>query len=80
MSDETRTESQPRTPTDVLIAAMESADDMEECMVIFRLKPDENNLGGMGWATMHETLHQKLAFIEEAKFSMCHTIYGCEDK
>lgn len=63
------------TPTNVLIKAMENADDMAEVMVIFRLKSDANGHGGMGWATMHDTLPKKLAFIEEAKIAMFTNVY-----
>jgi hypothetical protein len=65
-----------RTPTELLIEAMEHAEDMEECMVIFRLTKDETGHGGMGWATEHPTLAQKFAFIEEAKLAMFHSCYG----
>jgi hypothetical protein len=80
MSDETPTvtEEKPRTPTELLMAVFENVENMEQVMVIFRLKKDADGNGGMGWASEFKSLHGKLAFIEEAKLSMYHAVYGCK--
>jgi hypothetical protein len=64
-----------RTPTEILISAMEHADDMAEVMVIFRLTKDEEGNGGMGWTSEFASLPEKFAFIEEVKMAMFHNSY-----
>jgi hypothetical protein len=64
-----------RTPTQLLIGAMEHVEEMEEVMVIFRLTTDAEGNGGMGWTTERPSLSEKLAFIEEAKMAMFHNAY-----
>jgi hypothetical protein len=83
MSDEpvsAETREKPRTPTDLLITALEAVEEMDEVMVLFRLKKDGSGHGGMGWVTPFNELPEKLAFMEEAKIAMYHTIYGPRDE
>jgi hypothetical protein len=75
-----RQDTDTHCPTETLIRAMENADDMAEVMVIFRLKADAAGHAGMGWVTEQSSLHAKLAFMEEAKFAMCNTIYGRKEE
>ena len=64
-----------RTPTEILIGAMEHADEMAEVMVLFRLTKDEHGNSGMGWTSEFSTLAEKFAFMEEAKLAMFHSGY-----
>jgi hypothetical protein len=68
-----------RTPTEVLVQAMELAEEMAECVVIFRLMKDGQGHSGMGWVTELPELAQKFAFLEEAKLAMFHKSYGERD-
>jgi hypothetical protein len=76
----TQTKEESRSPSEVLMAAFENVEDMEQVMVIFRLKKDEHGHSGMGWATPFTSLSDKLAFMEEAKLSMYHTVYVCREE
>jgi hypothetical protein len=77
MSDQA--DQKTRTPTEILVQAMELAEEMSECVVIFRLTKDGQGNSGMGWVTELPALAQKFAFLEEAKLAMFHKSYGERD-
>src|SRR5581483_3474449 len=60
------------TPTDTLIKAMEQAEQMEACIVIYRMKED----AGMGFVYNLMSFTERAGMLEEAKFSMFCDEYG----
>ena len=64
-----------RTPTDAIVMAMERADDMEDVVVLYRLKKFEGH-GGVGWISSIQSTGNKIGLIEEAKMGMFSDAYG----
>ena len=67
-----------RTCTDVLVEAMEHADNMQEVVVIYRLKSDTPKSDGVGWIG-NPKFSERIGLIEEAKFGMFAHVYGMDD-
>lgn len=55
---------------------MEEADDMEEVIVIYRLKKDSEERDGIAWKSNIDGVHNKRVLIDEAAVMMLATSYG----
>lgn len=66
--------------TDLIVKAMEQADDMAEVVVIYRMK--ENNgadCDGFGWISNTEDTFVRLGMLESASWGMLHKSYSKDD-
>jgi len=66
--------------TDLIVRAMENADEMAEVVVIYRLK--ENNgadCDGFGWISNTEDTFTRLGMLDSAKWGMLQKAYSRED-
>lgn len=66
----------PRTSTDVIIEAMEQADDMELCVVVYRLKNNSSGASGCGWISNVNDRSTRTGLLDEARFLMLVKSYG----
>lgn len=66
--------------TDLIIRAMENAEDMAEVVVIYRMK--DNNAAdqdGFGWVSNTEDTFVRLGMLDSAKWGMLHKSYSKGD-
>jgi hypothetical protein len=69
-----------KTATDLIVQAMEQAEDMAEVVVIYRLK--ENNgadIDGFGWISNTEDTFTRLGMLESASWGMLQKSYSRDD-
>jgi hypothetical protein len=59
-------ETTKKSATDVIITAMEQADDMEDVIVVYRMKSCRSDEAGVAWHSNTETL-EALGMLEMAK-------------
>jgi len=68
--------SEIRTPTDALIQAMEQAEDMEQVIVLYKLKKNNEGNSGIGWVSTITSTDGKIGLLEEGKFAVFGKAYG----
>lgn len=67
-----------RTPTDVLISAMEDIQDAEDLLIVWREK-DEEGLDLINWRISHMPIWSGLGLMETAKLEMVKDILSEDD-
>jgi hypothetical protein len=67
-----------RTPTDVLISAMEDIQDAEDLLIVWREK-DEEGLDLINWRISHMPIWRGLGLMETAKLEMVKDILSEDD-
>lgn len=66
--------------TDLIVRAMETAEDMAEVVVIYRMK--DNNAAdsdGFGWVSNTEDTFVRLGMLDSAKWGMLTKAYSKDD-
>jgi hypothetical protein len=63
--------------TDCIISAMEHADEMQDVIIIYRLKADDaSRKCGVGWLSTVDGTTEKVVMLEEVKHVMFMMTYG----
>lgn len=66
-----------KSATDLIIQAMEAADEMAECIVVYRLKDhSESEPAGFGWVSNTDDTELRAGMLESAKWGMIHKSYS----
>lgn len=66
--------------TDLIVKAMEKADEMAEVVVIYRLKDNNaSDCDGFGWVSNTEDTFVRLGMLDSAKWGMLMKAYSKED-
>lgn len=68
-----------RTPTDVLISAMEDIGNAEDLLIVWREK-NADGKGGMNWRTSAMPLWRALGIIEAAKVDIVRATIGDDEE
>lgn len=66
--------------TDLIVRAMETADDMAEVVVIYRMKDNNGaDADGFGWISNTEDTFVRLGMLESASWGMLQKAYSREN-
>lgn len=64
-----------KSPTDVLIKALEEAENMTDVIVIYKIKTNTDDFGILGWSSTIENTTQKIGILEETKINIVRNAY-----
>lgn len=66
-----------KSATDLIIQAMENADEMAEVIVLYRMKGNNGaDQDGFGWVSNTEDTFVRVGMLESAKWGMLHKSYA----
>jgi hypothetical protein len=69
-----------KSATDLIVEAMERADEMAEVVVIYRLKDNNGaDVDGFGWVSNTEDTFVRLGMLDSAKWGMLQKSYSKDD-
>jgi hypothetical protein len=60
---------------DKIVQAMERADEMEDIIIIYRMKTADQERTGVGWLSTLPNTHDRVALMEETKHCMYMVAY-----
>jgi hypothetical protein len=70
-----------KSATDLIIQAMEKADEMEEVIVVYRVKGYKSgDQDGFGWVSNSEDSFVRIGMLESAKWGILRACYPGDDE